>query len=84
MLNVYTSPIDHAELVWVPAGNFRMGSSVADIQRLWMDYHWDIKWWEAQVGGAGWIGELLPHQVSLDGFWMYRDPITIGQYYHFM
>ena len=71
---------DGADLVWVPGGTFNMGSAEEDVRRLWATYGWDERWW-AQVGGHG---ELSPHEVEIDGFWMYRDPITIGHYFHFM
>jgi formylglycine-generating enzyme required for sulfatase activity len=76
-------PRDRATLVWVPGGQFRMGSVVAEVEQLWSTYGWDPAWW-AQVGGANWIGELHPHEVQIDGFWMYRDPVTIGQFFRFM
>jgi formylglycine-generating enzyme required for sulfatase activity len=78
------SPVDQAVIVPVPAGSFIMGSSRSEVQQLWTDNHWDQRWFDAQVGGDDWIGELLPHEVRLDQFWIYRDPVTVGQYYRFM
>lgn len=78
------NPIDGAEMVLVPGGRFTMGSERSTVLRLWERYGWDRRWLDAQVGGTDWIGELLPHEVSIDGFWIYRLPVTIGQYYQFM
>lgn len=75
---------DGALLVWVPGGTFTMGSAREDALRLWERYGWDRRWFDAQVGGDDWVGELFPHEVELDGFWMYREPVTIGQYHRFM
>ena len=74
---------DGAVLVWVPAGSFIMGSSREEVLRLWAANGWD-EYWLGHVGGDDWVGELYPHEVELDGFWMYRDPVTIGQYFRFM
>ncbi|WP_337917619.1 formylglycine-generating enzyme family protein [Actinopolymorpha pittospori] len=70
--------------MFVPAGSFVMGSDRAAVLQLWERYGWDRRWFDGQVGGTDWIGELFPHEVELDGFWMYRDPVTIGQYHRFM
>ncbi|GAA2758907.1 formylglycine-generating enzyme family protein [Actinopolymorpha rutila] len=69
---------------FVPAGSFAMGSERSAVLQLWERYGWDHRWFDGQVGGTDWIGELLPHEVELDGFWMYRDPVTIGQFHRFM
>lgn len=78
------NPVDKAALVPVPGGSFVMGSDRSDVQKLWLDNGWDQRWFNGQVGGADWIGELLPHEVRLDQFWIYREPVTVGQYYQFM
>lgn len=78
------NPRDAAALVWVPDGTFIMGSAEKETRQLWMANHWDEAWWNAQVGGTDWVGELYPHEVELDGFWCYAEPITIGQYHAFM
>lgn len=80
---VDVNPRDGAAMVFVPAGSFTMGSDRAEVARLWERYGWDQRWL-GQVGGESWIGELLPHVVELDGFWIYRELVTIGQYHRFM
>src|SRR5262245_58623403 len=74
---------DRAELVWVPGGQFVMGSIEADVRRLWQTYGWDEAMWQGHVD-CDWCGELYPYEVEIDGFWMYRYPVTIGQYFQFM
>ncbi len=78
------NPVDGAALVRVPGGSFVMGSDRLEVDRLWDRYGWDRRWLDAQVGGTDWIGELLPHRVWIDGFELYREPVTIGQYHRFM
>lgn len=75
------NPKDQAELVYVPAGDFVMGSSEDDVRQLWQRYGWDEKLLQPHVYDTG---ELHPHRVTLDGLWIYRDPVTIGQYFRFM
>jgi formylglycine-generating enzyme required for sulfatase activity len=53
------NPRDGADLVWVPAGEFAMGSATGERR------------------------EIPVHRVALDGFWMYRLPVTVGQYRRF-
>ncbi len=76
--------VDGAPMALVPHGSFVMGSDRGAVLQLWDRYGWDHRWIDAQVGGTDWIGELLPHEVEVDGIWMYRDPVTIGQFHRFM
>lgn len=50
------NPKDGAEMVWVPAGEFLMGSE--DGERR----------------------EKPSHRVFLDGYWIYKLPVSVGQY----
>jgi formylglycine-generating enzyme required for sulfatase activity len=83
-INTQWNGQDDACLIWVAGGAFLMGSAEADVHTLWQAQGWDDRWRQAQVGGTDWVGELFPHEVELDGFWMYRDVVTIGQYFRFM
>lgn len=53
-----TNPTDGAEMVYIPEGEFTMGSN---------DYD----------------DEKPPHKVSLDGYWIYKYEVTVGQYRKF-
>lgn len=55
---VRKNPYDGAEMVYVPAGEFTMGS---------IDYE----------------PEKPIHKVTLDGYYIYRTPVTVSQYLHF-
>jgi len=64
--------IDGAEMVWVPAGAFCMGSSDDDIIAVMRKHpDWDARWF-AQ--------ERPQRQVEVPGFWIYRCPVTVAQY----
>lgn len=78
------NPVDGASLVLVPAGSFVMGSVREAVIGLWRRQGWDLRWIEATVGGTDFVGELHPHEVELEGFWVYERPVTIGQYHGFM
>jgi formylglycine-generating enzyme required for sulfatase activity len=54
-----TNPRDGAELVWIPAGAFTMGSDMGERR------------------------ERPAHRVIVDGFWIYKTPVTVGQYRRF-
>ena len=68
------NPKDGAEMVWVSAGEFTMGSTAEQIV-------------EARSGGstkAEWFeGEQPQRKVYLDGYWIYRNEVTVAQYQKF-
>src|SRR5687767_12218463 len=69
--NPFRNPIDGAELAWVPAGAFRMGSEPAGIEAAWKRFRW------AEEKKRQALPELPPHRVELSGFWMYRREVTV-------
>ena len=58
---VSVNPKDGAEMVYVPAGEFLMGSKE----------------------GEGSPNESPRHTVYLDGYWIYKTPVTVAQYRKF-
>jgi formylglycine-generating enzyme required for sulfatase activity len=64
-------------MVHVPAGEFVMGSSADDIDRMWRAFGWPAEWKQHTRG------EQPAHRVRLGGFWMYRDCVTVAQYRKF-
>ena len=73
------NPKDGAEMVWVPAGKFRMGSTPEEIDKLWRENGWDNDW----KTNAAW--EQPAHEVTITGgFWLYRHEVTVGQYDKFL
>ena len=79
-----TNDTDGASLVLVPEGTYVMGSEREKVQALWHAMGWDRRWFDHQVGGNRWIGELHEHEVEISAFWMYEEPVTIGQYHVYM
>ena len=73
--DVRVNPKDGAEMVWVPAGEFLMGSTDEEIARL-RKAHSAIK--------AEHVGDEKPQRkVYLEGYWMYRTEVTVAQYRKF-
>jgi formylglycine-generating enzyme len=58
---ISTNPKDGAEMVYVPAGGFLMGSKE----------------------GQGSPHESPQHTVHLDGYWIYKNPVTVTQFRKF-
>jgi len=70
-----TNPKDGAEMVWVPAGNFLMGSVDADIRELLLR--------KPKLRAALFDDEKPQHTVYLDGYWIYKYEVTVAQYRKF-
>jgi formylglycine-generating enzyme required for sulfatase activity len=72
------NPVDLAEMVWVPGGTFEMGSGPQELDRLWKEGGWDDAW---RTRAAH---ESPAHEVTLEGFWIYRHEVTNAQYASFL
>lgn len=63
--------IDGAEMVWVPAGEFTMGSTKEQIDKLWADNGWEF---EKPTDEAA-------HRERISSaFWLYKHEVTFDQY----
>lgn len=74
---VRINPADSAELVYVPTREFIMGSDSAELASVWQRFHWDPR--ELAFTRS----EQPAHRVRVDGFWIYRNLVTVAQYRHF-
>lgn len=72
---VKVNPKDGAEMVWVPAGEFLMGSVDADIS-------WLIER-KPKLRRELFHDEMPQHKVYLDGYWIYKYEVTVAQYRKF-
>jgi len=68
------NPKDGAAMVWIPMGDFLMGSSDAQVEALCKDIPGLEDWF---------FGQKPQHTVNLDGFWMYKYDVTVAQYRKF-
>ena len=70
-MNATRNPIDGAEMVYVPANEFKMGLSEAEVAAFC-----------ANTGTNPSSMEIMRPQrvVALDAFWIYKTPVTFGQY----
>lgn len=76
-LKSFMNPIDGAEMVLIPSGEFLMGSDAKEIDDIWEKFDWN----DAEKKFTG--GEQPSHRVRLDGFWIYRNLVTVAQYRSF-
>ena len=69
------NPIDGAEMVLVPAGEFLMGSTEEEVA-TWIKFHRNQKreWF---------ISEIPQHKVYLDSYYMYKNEVTVAQFRKF-
>lgn len=68
------NPWDGAELVFVPEGEFVMGSDSVELVSIWQKQGWNSE--ELQFTKT----EQPAHEVKISGFWMYRTLVTVAQY----
>jgi len=76
------NPRDGAVMVWVPAGEFTMGSTDQDNYEGVMTRprtRSEFRAWRFRTRIAQ-DDEKPQHTVSLDGYWMYRCEVTVRQY----
>jgi len=63
---------DGAEMLHIPAGEFTMGSTSAEIEQLLARHP------RAKI--SQFEGEQPQHRVSLDDYYIYKNPVTVAQY----
>ena len=73
------NPADEAEMVYVPPGQFHMGSSKRELNALWKKFDWDRK-------SLPFAQQEIPlHEVTLtQGYWIYRTEVTNEMYQRFV
>ncbi|MBN7799702.1 SUMF1/EgtB/PvdO family nonheme iron enzyme [Algoriphagus aestuariicola] len=68
------NPLDSTELVYIPSGEFIMGSDSAELAQIWKKFDWNPE--ELDFTRS----ERPAHRVRLDGFWMYSTLVSVAQY----
>ncbi len=69
------NPKDGAVMIFIPAGDFLMGTSANDLI--------EVLQWKDGLKPEWFADEQPQHKVYLDGYWIYQDEVTIGQYRKF-
>ncbi len=68
---------DSTKLVFIPSGEFVMGSDSIELAEIWKKLDWNPE--ELEFTKT----EQPAHRVRLDGFWMYSTLVTVRQYRSF-
>ena len=74
--DTWTRPTDGMEMVFVPGGEFLMGSTDEEVERAWET----CKQSDPDCGREWFEDEQPAHTVALDGFWLDRTEVTNEQY----
>jgi formylglycine-generating enzyme required for sulfatase activity len=78
------NPVDGAEMVWVPPGEFMMGSTPEEISAVLSFARIAVSTFELSMFVNLTANERPAHRVRITrGFWLYRNPVTNGQYGRF-
>ena len=81
------NPKDGAEMVWVPAGTFLMGSTDEQTAAALKEWPEDLQSQVAvnllKMGKFSLDAEKPQRKVYLDGYWMYKYEVTVAQYRKF-
>lgn len=77
-ITVRTNPKDGAEMVLVPAGEFIVGSTDDQIETAYQAAMKVVK-----VPHSDYTDEGPQHKVFLDGYFIYKTPVTVAQYKKF-
>jgi formylglycine-generating enzyme required for sulfatase activity len=80
---IWRRPDDGAAMVYVPGGEFGLGSDAAALERarrLCIEYSTDPAAARATCSHDAFEDEHPAHRVTLDGFWIDRTEVTNGRY----
>jgi formylglycine-generating enzyme required for sulfatase activity len=77
--DVRVNPTDGAEMVWVPAGEFTMGSTDEQAAAALKKYPTKLQ----ETLKVLFDAEKPQHKLHLNGYWMYKYEVTVAQYRKF-
>jgi formylglycine-generating enzyme required for sulfatase activity len=69
---------DEAVMIYIPAGEFLMGTDPAEIDAVWKKFDWREEWKQYTTR------ESPMHRVRVDGFYMYQHEVTNRQFEKFV
>ncbi|MFH0797668.1 MAG: formylglycine-generating enzyme family protein [Candidatus Omnitrophota bacterium] len=73
------NPKDNVEMVWIPPGEFLMGSTVEESRRFCRKFSLDEQAFLKKTSD-----EIPRHKVQINGFWMYECEVTNEQFEKFV
>ena len=79
LMKAKTNPRDGAVMVWVPAGEFHMGSTPKEITAAEKSLPAAVK----KMTPVRFKAEAPQHKIMLDGYWIYQNDVTVAQYRKF-
>ena len=77
IIQEWEEPNTNIKFVWIPSGKFTMGKSYTEKKHL-------VHTFESKFHKSFFIRQLPIHERSVEGFWIERFPVTVGEFNKFV